>query len=62
MCTYINQIEYPQGILIPVLKGKLTIRKYHITTIFVEHFSKLTYVHFIESTTTNEALEEKHTF
>ena len=40
----INQIEYPQGGLIPVLKGRQTSRKYHVATIFVDHFSKFIYV------------------
>ena len=41
MCISMDQIEYPQGRLIPVLKGKKTSKKYHVATIFVDHFSKL---------------------
>ena len=62
MCVSIDQIESPQGGLIPVLKGKQTKRKYHVATIFVDHFSKLTYIHYSESTTANEAVEAKHAF
>ena len=51
MCISIDQIEYHQGGLIPVLKGKKTSRKYHVATTFVDHFSKWTYVHFMKSTT-----------
>ena len=62
MCISIDQIGYTQGGLIPVLKEKKSSRKYHVATIFVDYFYKLTYVHFSESTTTNEASETKHTF
>ena len=58
----INQIESPQGRLIPLLKGKQTSRKYHLATMFVDHFSKSTYVQFSGSTTANEAVEAKHSF
>ena len=62
MSISINQIESPQGGLIPVLKVRQTSRKYHVATIFVDHFSKLTYVYFSESTTANEAVKAKHAF
>ena len=51
MCLSIDQIESPQGGLIPVLKGKKTSIKYHVATIFFDHCSKFTYVHFSENTT-----------
>ena len=41
MCISMDQIESPQGRLITVLKGKKTSKKYHVATIFVDHFSKL---------------------
>ena len=62
MCIPINQIESPQGKIISVLKGRQTSKKYHVATIFVDNFSKLTYVHFSESTTSNESIEAKHAF
>ena len=62
MCISVNQIESPEGGLIPVPKGRQTSRKYHVATIFVDHFSKLAYVHFSESTTENKAVEAKHAF
>ena len=39
MCISIDQLESPQGGLIPFLKGNQTSRKYHIAAIFVDHFS-----------------------
>ena len=62
MCITINKIESPQGGIIPALKRRKKSRKYHVATIFVEHFSKLTYVHFSESTTANKAVESTHAF
>ena len=62
ICISIDEIKSPQGVLILVLKGRQTSRRYHAATIFVEHFSKSTYVHFSESTTSNEAVEAKHAF
>ena len=56
ICISINQIESPQGGLIPVPKGRQTSRKYHVATVFVDHFSKLTYVHFSESTPAKESV------
>ena len=37
----INQIESPQGRLIPYFKGNLTSRKYRVATIFFNHFLNL---------------------
>ena len=53
MCISVDKIESPQCGLIPVFKGKQTSRKYPVDTIFVDHFSKWTYVHFSKSTTAN---------
>ena len=60
MCISSDQIESPQGGLNPVLKGRQTSRKYHFAIIFVDHFSKLTYVHSSERNTENKAVKAKH--
>ena len=62
MCISIGQIESPQCKIIPFLKGKQNSKTYHVATIFVDHFYKLTYVNFSESTTPNEAAEAKEIF
>ena len=62
MCISIYQIESPQSWLISVLKENQTSNKYHAATIFVDHLSKLTYVHFNEKTTANKAVEAKYAF
>ena len=58
ICISINIIESPQNVLIPVLKLKQTSRKYHVSTIFVEHYSKLTYVCFSEITTAKNMFKQ----
>ena len=40
MCISIDKIEFTQGGLIPVLKGKQTNKNYHAATIFVDNVSK----------------------
>ena len=62
MFISINHIESIQGGWILILKGIQTNRKYHVATIFFDHFSKLTYVHFSKITTENEAVEAKKLF
>ena len=58
----IDQIESPQGGLISVLKGRQKSRKYHVATIFVDHFSKFTYVQFSESTASKKAVKANNAF
>ena len=62
MCISTNKIKSPQSGLIPVLKGKQTSRNYHVGSIFVDNFSKVTYVHCSESSTVNKFAKAKHTF
>ena len=62
MLIWIDQIEFSQDGLIPILKGRQTSKKYHVTTIFVDNFSKFTYVHFSENTTANESVKAKSEF
>ena len=49
MCISIYQIEFPPGRLIPVLKRKENIVKYHVAKIFDDRFSKLNYVMFLRN-------------
>ena len=44
------------------MKGKLTTRKYKYATVFVDHFSRYTYVHLQKKLTSEETLEAKNTF
>eukprot|EP00957_Ditylum_brightwellii_P200723 15301574-Ditylum_brightwellii.AAC.1 len=44
------------------LKGRLTIKRYTAITIFVDHYSRLTYVHFQYDLSSKHTLEAKRAF
>ena len=44
------------------LKGKLTTQRYCAATIFVDHFSRLRYVHLMQSLSSEETLAAKKAF
>ena len=43
-------------------KGNLTIKHYQYSTVFVDHFSRLRYVHLMERLTGVETLAAKRAF
>ncbi len=47
---------------IPQLKGTLTNKRYTTATIFVDHYSKLKYIHLMTKLTSEEMMEAKRTF
>eukprot|EP00957_Ditylum_brightwellii_P145352 11069478-Ditylum_brightwellii.AAC.1 len=44
------------------LKGRLTIKRYNATTIFVDHSSRLAYVHLQCDLSSQQTLEAKRAF
>jgi hypothetical protein len=44
------------------IKGWLTVQRYHIATVFVDHFSRLSFVYLQKSDTAKEILMAKHAF
>ena len=44
------------------MKGKLTKRRYKYTTIFVDQFSRYTYIHLQSSLSSAETIEAKENF
>eukprot|EP00957_Ditylum_brightwellii_P106774 8145646-Ditylum_brightwellii.AAC.2 len=44
------------------LKGALTKRCYHISTIFVDHFPRYTYIHMQHNLTSEETVQAKKAF
>ena len=48
--------------LIPQSAGFLTKKRYTVATVFVDHFSNYSYVHFQKGTTVEETLEAKEAF
>ena len=58
----VNQLEsYTPG-FVAQLKGRLTRGRFKCATIFLDHFSGLSYVHLQQSTNGNDTLETKKDF
>ena len=58
----VDQIEISTPGFVAQLKGKLTRKRYKVTTVYVDHFSDLTFTYNQESTTSEETLQSKHAF
>jgi hypothetical protein len=58
----VDQLESSAAGFISQLKGKLTRRRYKAATIFVENFSRMSYVHLQESLTSADTVEAKEAF
>ena len=61
-CISVDQMASPSPGLIAQLKGIPTTRRYTTATIFVDHFSRLSYVHLQQTTNGEETLQAKHAF
>jgi len=61
-CISIDQLESSTPGLIAQIKGWLTKKRYKVATIFVDHFSGLSYIHLQKSTNADESLEAKLAF
>ena len=48
--------------LIPQMKGFITFKRYEIATVFVDHFSGISFVHLQKGATAVETIEAKHAF
>ena len=61
-CVSVDQMESSTLGFVAQLKGRLTKRRYRVATVFVDHFSDLSYVHLQSSTTSQETVEAKLAF
>jgi GAG-pre-integrase domain len=61
-CVSVNQFESPVPGMIAHVKGKPTIARYKCGTVFVDHYSDVTYVHFQKSTSAVETIKAKEAF
>lgn len=61
-CVSVDQLESTAPGLIAQMKGILTRQRYRAATVFVDHFSGLSYVHLQKSTNAVETLAAKHAF
>lgn len=58
----VDQIESNTPGFIAHLKGNLTKKRYTAATVFVDHYSRLGYIHLQRSTTAEETVEAKRAF
>jgi hypothetical protein len=58
----VDQLESSSPGLVGQLKGKLTTKRYEVATVFVNHFSDLSYVHLQLSTSADDTLQAKFEF
>ncbi len=61
-CVSVDQMQSTQAGFYAQLKGKLTSKRYTGATIFVDHFSRLRYVHLMTSLSSQETIEAKRAF
>ena len=62
-CISVDQLESTTpGLTIAQIKGWLTKKRYRVATIFVDHFSGLSYIHIQKSTNADEIIEVKLAF
>jgi hypothetical protein len=61
-CISVDQLESTTPGLIAQNKGWLTKKRYRVATVFVDHFSGLSYIHLQKSTNAEETLEARLTF
>ncbi len=61
-CVLVDQMISTQIGFVAQLKGCLTTQQYCAATIFDDHFSRLCYVHLMQSLTSDETLAAKNTF
>jgi hypothetical protein len=58
----VDQLDSSTPGFVAQLKGILNKRRYTCATVFVDHFSRLGYVHIQQQLTPDETVEAKHAF
>jgi hypothetical protein len=61
-CVSVDQLEFRQVGFVAQLKGRLTLGRYRVATIFVDHYSRLGYVHLQKDSTSRETLKASLAF
>jgi GAG-pre-integrase domain len=61
-CVSVDQLESTTPGFITQLKGNLTRSRYPYATVFIDHFSDLSYVHLQKSITSAETVDAKQAF
>jgi len=58
----VDQLISTQVGFVAQLKGKLTVKRYKAATVFVDHYSRLRYIHLMCGTSSEETLQAKRAF
>jgi hypothetical protein len=58
-CVSVDQLISTQVGFIAQLKGTLTKNCYTVATVFVDHYSRLKYIHLMTKLTSEETMEAK---
>ena len=61
-CVSVDQLQSTQAGFFAQLKGHLTTKRYTAATIFVDHFSRLRYIHLMTAMTSEETIQAKQAF
>jgi Reverse transcriptase (RNA-dependent DNA polymerase)/GAG-pre-integrase domain len=61
-CVSVDQLESPIEGFVGQMKGKLTTKRYKVATIFVDHYSNLSFVHLQSTTNAEDTLKAKQEF
>ena len=61
-CVSVDQMQSTLPGFMGQLKGRLTKKRYNCATVFVDHHSRLTYIHLQESLSSEHTLQAKHAF
>jgi hypothetical protein len=59
-CVSVDQVESRAVGFVAQLKGRLTLGRYKVATIFVKHYSRLGYVHMQKDSSSLKTLKAKH--
>ena len=61
-CVSIDQLQSTTPGLIAQMRGFLTKERYHFATVFVEHYSSLSFTYLQKTSNMEETLKVKETF
>ena len=61
-CVSVDQLESSTLGFVAQLKGILTKRRYRYATVFVDHYSDFSYVHYHSKITTEDSIQAKNAF
>jgi hypothetical protein len=62
VCVSVDQLESPLPGFVGQMKSIYTRKRYKVATIFVDHFSNLSFVHLQGSTSSEDTVKAKHEF